>query len=86
MSKKKKPVPIPFEDKEAIRKTLGWHIDQIMNLYDQLKPHKTPRGIIAGTSKNGEVGFLIFRGVVEDLFKVKEFLDGLGVIQEAGEV
>lgn len=82
MSKKKKErQELPFAGLDVVRKTMGWHIDQIMELYGQLKPHKTHRGIIAGTSKEGDVGFLIFNGVVEDLFKVKEFLDNLGVIK-----
>jgi hypothetical protein len=38
-------------------------------------PNKNKRGTIAGTNKEGDQCMIMFRGNVEDLFKVKEFLE-----------
>ncbi len=74
MSKKKKPKPIDYEEKDSIRKTIGWHIDQIGELHKQLKPHKNPRGLVAGTNMKGDVAFLFFNGNVDEMFIVAEFI------------
>lgn len=84
MSKKKKPEELPYEEKDQVRKTIGWHIDQIGQLHKQLKPHKDARGVTAGTNIQGDVAFLFFNGNVEDMFKVADFikqLDNTGEIE-----
>ena len=79
MSKKKttKPKPIPFEDVDIARKTIDWLLTQASEVQAQLQPHKTKRGLIAATNKAGDHVCIMFKGNVEDLFKVKEFIDGL---------
>lgn len=83
MSKKKKPEELPYEEKDAVRKTIGWHIDQIGELHKQLKPHKHPRGITAGTNIAGDVAFLFFNGNIDDMYKVAGFIKELDDIGES---
>lgn len=76
MKKKTKPKPVPFEEVDVARKTIGWHIDQIIQIYDKLGPAPdNPRSLIGGTSADDSTVFLIFKGCKEDIFKIKEFMD-----------
>lgn len=75
MSKMKKHKPIPFAELDQVRKSIQWHMMEIGNLYAQLEPHKTQRGFTGARHDNGSV-IIIFKGTVEDIFQVKEFLEG----------
>jgi hypothetical protein len=79
MTKKKqaKIKPIPFEEIDVARKTIGWHIDEILQIYKRIGPApNNPRSLIGGTTADDTCVFLIFRGRKEDIFSVKEYLEG----------
>ena len=76
MSKKKKdPEPVPYEDVDVARKAIAWHIQEIGHIYKQLGKPKTPRGITAGSSEEGDVLFFMCLGSLEDLYKIRDFID-----------
>ena len=77
MSNRKKPKPIPFGDIDCVRKTIEWHLQQASELHEQLRPHKTPRGLIGSANLKGNEICLIFGGCISDIFKVKDFLEKL---------
>jgi len=79
MSKKKKEEnkPLPFAEVDPVRQTMGWHMQELIDLYKRLEPHKTTRGTIAGCDEAKENVFILFKGDVGDLFNVKEFIDRL---------
>lgn len=73
--KDKETQPIPFDDVDVVRKTMGWHTEQIAGLYKQLGPPKDFRGMIGGTNEDGDLVFLIFKGNKKDIFNIKDFLE-----------
>lgn len=68
------PKPITFGTRDPIRQTIEWHCQQLAHLYDQLDPHLTRRGMIAGVNDNGMV-CMMFKGNERDIFRIKEHLE-----------
>lgn len=75
MSKKKNRKPLPFGERDCVRKTMQWHFSELSKLHSQLAPHDTPRAMTGARSDAGQV-ILMFKGEVEDIYRVKDFLDG----------
>ncbi len=77
MKNRAKGKSIAKAELDVVRKTIVWHCEQLSELHKKLKPYKNPRGFMGGTSLDGDEVVVIFKGNVEDVFRVKEFIEKL---------